>query len=362
MVLFSRELYTEDTLDEAMRRLDETQSSDDVNELLRRVGINRKTLARTAQKGMEEYFDGLVDLRHGWKPKMMDGAPNEKREIYGDLYETIRRIDRFSESYVSAMRLIANAALVQLREITAFNREDTRIIKQALHYAGARYDFDEGKIGVTSFGSEVPLILDDAYSSIASRYMQLKDLLNLMEDATNPHVYENVRNTNEFPEARIGKCFEVAHEIEATLTELKESYRLLLDKGNLSRAERKRIDGTLKLLDGISRRWLTRTTQWYAALQFHEKPWDRAYKISIGATGAGVAGAAYSFYPVLERMQSTGVVNTLTNYSDDTMKFFASAVWTIISGIGIYAFTDAGPKTARFFRKLDERVVSYKWV
>lgn len=352
--LLVRDMYREETLNRALGRLEAPpQTSADVEDLFVQVGIDKRTLARTVQKGVEEYIDGLVDLRHGWKPKMMDGSPEEKKELYDGLAATIRRMDEFSEPYVSAMRLISDVALRQLAVIATHSTgEDGRSIEEALNYKGAHYDFDEHRVRITSAGETVLTkrkklaSVTDAYSQITNGFMHLKDLLNLVEAATSMDVYENVTNTNEFPEARIGQCFESAHEIDRTMREVVEGYGFLSKKSNLSRADKGRIDETLKLLKGVDRNWITISTQWYAALQFNEKPWDKAYKISIAATAAGIGGSIYS----------------LAGGTNDWGLFFASAGWTVASGTAIYFFTDAGPKTAKSLRKLDERIIRYKWI
>lgn len=351
MNFWVRNLYSESTLDAAIERLTQSEAANqDISSILRQLRVDKRTLERTAKKGLEEYVDGLIALRHAWKPKMMDGNPKEKSEIYDGLHDTVKRIDEFSEPYVSAMRLLAAVALRQLAT-TAESRAE-QAIEEALLYEGAHYAFDEQNVSVTVNNGltpthkkegNKPASAAEAYGSIATGFMQLKDVLNLIEDATAPQVYENVRNTNEFPEARIGKCFEVTHKIDRTLKQIERGYEFLLKKGELPQGDRRRIQETLELLRSSDRGWITRSTQWYAALQFNEKPWNTLYWASILATGAGVGGAAYS-------------------YSSDPKElglFFASAAWTIASGAAIYLFTDAGPKTAKLLRKLDERILRY---
>lgn len=352
MSISVRELYGEETVDAALNRLETRPTTEDMDGLLKQIGINPRILKRTVQKGMEEYVDGLVELRHGWKPKMMDGNPEEKKGLYGDLHGTIKRMDEFSEPYVSAMRLIADAALTQLEEVTSPDAESREHVKEASHYTGARHNFDEQNIAVTQIGTRTPATerkkpasMPDAYSQIATGFMRLKDLSNLLEDATTPEVYQNVRNTNEFPEARIGQCFEVAHEIDKAMSQVMEGYKFL-SKKSLREEDKRKVEKTLKFLKGLDRGRITRSTQWYAALQFHEAPWNIAYYASLAATMAGVIGSAYS----LAKEPPAGLA------------FLSSAAWSVISGVGIYSFTDAGPKTAKFLRKLDEKVVRYRWV
>ena len=363
-----KDLYSEQTIDEALGRLRQLgERAENLEDVLHAIGIDKKTLTRTVQKGMEEYVDGLVELRHGWKPKTMDGNPEEKKEIYDGLAATIRRMDEFSEPCISAMRLVSEVALKQL---TGNAPSEIRgNIEEALTYTGARYDFDEQNITVTSRDGRIrvptkrrPSSVGEAYSQITAGFMNLKDLLNLMEDTTNPEVYQNIRNTNEFPEAKIGKCFECAHGIDATMKQLVEGYEFLSKRGGLPRQDKKELDESLKFLKNLDGNRFTRATQWYAALQFHEKPWNKIYNASITSLVVSVAGATYSLNPVLENIQTTGVANTFTNYTNEVGLFFASALWTIISGIAVYASTDAGPKTAKLLRILDEKVIRYRRV
>ena len=257
-------------MDRASDRLETSpQTPEDIDELFGQTGIDKRILTRTVQKGMEEYVDGLVDLRHGWKPKMMDGSPKEKAELYDDLHAMIKRMDEFSEPYVSSMRLISNVALRQLAGTTpqAGMSGVRQGIEEALTYEGTRYDFDEQSVTVTPVdGRPVatrtnPVSVDGAYSQITDGFTHLKDLLNLVEDATSPEVYDNVRNTNDFPEARIGKCFEAAHEIDRALRQVMGGYEFLLKKADLSTTDKRRINETLKLLKGLDRSKLTRVTQ-----------------------------------------------------------------------------------------------------
>lgn len=363
---FARRLYSEPTIDEAIGRLRQLQpDATEIGEMLHMIGIDKRTLIRTVQKGMEEYVDGLVELRHGWKPKMMDGSSGEKKEIYGGLCATMKRMEEFSEPYVSAMRLVSDIALkLAVRDAP---QEHQPSLESAISYQGARYNFDEKNVCVTPVGNEQqrietrkPVSIADAYSLIAAEFRHLKDQLNMMEDATTPDVYEGVRNTNEFPEARVGKCFETAHEIDRTMKHLIEGHDFLLKREGLTAEGRRKRSETVKLLQGLDRNRLTRATQFYAALQFHEKPWDRAYKASIASLVASVAGAAYSFNPVLERIQTTGIAETFAQYTNDAALFLAGAAWTIISGVAVYTFTDAGPKTAKLLRKVDERFIRYE--
>src|SRR3989338_7228317 len=146
-------------------------------------------------------MDGLVELRHGWKPKMMDGNPKEKNDMYGNLSAIIKRMDEFAEPYVSAMRLVSDVALKQIAGIVS--AESKQSVQEALQYQGARYSFDEQNVLAVQEGEiptverKLPLSVTDAYSQITSGFIRLKDLLNLLEDATEPAIYENVGNTNE---------------------------------------------------------------------------------------------------------------------------------------------------------------------
>lgn len=349
-----RDLYSESTLDAAIGRLTQSEAANqDISSILRQFGVDKRVLMRTVKKGVEEYVDGLVALRHGWKPKMMDGTPEEKSEVYNGLHDTVKKMDDFSEPYVSAMRLLSAVALRQLATIAAPRTQQT--IEEALRYEGERYNFDEQNVLVTvktglmlpKKEGRKPASVAEAYDSIATEFMHLKDVLNLMEDATTPEVYENVRNTNEFPEARIGKCFEVTHKIDRTLRQIEQGYEFLLNRGELPQGDRRRImQETLGLLRSLDRGWITRSTQWYAALQFNEKPWNTLYWLSILATGAGVVSTVYSY----------------TSDPKQIGLFFASDGWTICSGVAIYLFTDAGPKTAKWLRKLDDIIVRYNRV
>ena len=358
--IFVKDLYSEATIDEALGRLRQLAvGAENLEDMLHAIRIDRKILTRTIQNGMEEYMDGLVELRHGWKPKMMDGNPKEKNDMYGNLSAIIKRMDEFAEPYVSAMRLVSDVALKQIAGIVS--AESKQSVQEALQYQGARYSFDEQNVLAVQEGEiptverKLPLSVTDAYSQITSGFIRLKDLLNLLEDATEPAIYENVGNTNEFPEVRIGKCFETADEIDRTAKQIREGYDFLLKKGRLSKKEKNELGETAKLFKSLDRSRLTRATQYYAAIQFHEQPWDRAYNASIASLLCSVSGAAYSFNPFLERIQTTGLAN-------EVVLFFASAAWTIVSGIAVYTFTDAGPKTAKLLRKLDEQLIRYRRV
>lgn len=341
-------------MDRASAGLQTAPQTSSIRDLLRHLNLDRRTLVRTARTGIGEYVDGEVALRHGWKPKMMSGTPKEKKELYGDLAKAIKRMEEFSEPYISAMRIISDGSLRQLARIAGPGAKQS--IETALSYRGARYIFDEQGISVSVEGRQRIQVKKekisptcDACIRIAAGFMRLKDALNLMEVATDPSVYENVRNTNEFPEARIGKCFEVVREIDAAQAQIKEGYKFLLKKAGLPPAEKRLVAETLELLRDADRRPRTQVAQWYAALQFHEKPWTLFYKASLTTLMASVAGAFYSLYPFL------------TGLAHDTGMLLASAAWTIGSGFAVYFSTDAGPKTVRWIRTLDEKIIRYKW-
>src|SRR3989338_8397085 len=105
-MILTRKLYGKRTLDEAIGNKTVVSSTASISDFIAAKGIERRILVDTVRKTDEEYRDGLIDLRHMWVPKMMDGTPEQKKEIYDDLHQIIKRLDEFSEQYISAMQLI----------------------------------------------------------------------------------------------------------------------------------------------------------------------------------------------------------------------------------------------------------------
>ncbi len=325
--------------------------------MMEEAGLNPAILRRTARKCMTEYRDGLVGLRHGWVEKMMSGRPEEKAEIYGNLTGQLEDMERFSEPYISAMRVVADAALRSLAGTShakcSVGREH---LMEALEYEGVGWEFDERDLKASADGglaAVTPGIPDSTYRGyrmVAEGFMILKDRLNLMEAATDPEVCRDARSTNDFPEARISKCFEGgegrAGSAEEALGIVKEGYRLLSKSDELPRGDRRRAKETLRFLRRLELDSFTRGTQWYARLQFNEKPWSYAYRTALGATMLGVGGAAVTYF-----VTGDPVVSTLSG-----------AAYTIGSGVGIYLATDAGPKTAKWVRSLGDRLVPVEFI
>jgi hypothetical protein len=348
-----RHLYSEETLDglgERMRSVGEIGPQlTDPREILRAASIDRRLLRRTVRKGMEEYVDGQIGLRHGWVEKMMSGNPDEKREIYANLGDQLERMERYSEPYISGMRLLSEAMITALDNSidsrSPVGKPARERLGRARKYEGARWNFDEGNVTVTSEGGAAAALhrstVAGAYALIADGFMRLADYLNLMEAATDPEVCRRARSTNDFPEARIGKCFDVTNEIADAIGEIKDGYRFLARSRELGPGKRREMRRSLRLLKGMDLDPLTKATQWYAKLQFNEKPWNRIYQFAIGLTVLGVAAAIATKYLLTRDPFTTAL---------------ASTEYTIGTGVGIYAATDAGPKTAKWLRTLGDFV------
>lgn len=172
-----RELYSEDTLNDAVERLQGLeQTPDSIVEILEQVGINRRTLVRTVRKGKEEYLDRLLELKQNWNPKMLGGTPKEKKEVYRGFYSIVKDMEEFSEPYISAMRLVTDAALKAMTE-SYMAKERSRfqtLLRRSLEYQGKRLELDAESVGTISVEEEFPTTVKSGLpESLINAYIQI---------------------------------------------------------------------------------------------------------------------------------------------------------------------------------------------
>lgn len=361
------QIYNDRILDAALTRLNSLgRSQSTLAELLERANIEKPILKRTLKQTIIGYIDMQDALRHGWKPKLISGKPEEKEKLYKRLHSIVERLDVFSESYTGAMRLVLNSGLLILNGSPTTPDWARSKLEETLKYEGAKYVFDEEAVEVRTEGKskkhldgETQMNINYAYEKVANETTRLKDLLNLMEEATSPEFHKYVRNTNEFPEARIGKSFEVRGEIDKSVNSLKEAYSYILANAPLTSESGKRIDpnigknvrGVLSLLHSQEQGTITKAIHWYADLKHNEKVWDTAYWTSMTGLLATVAGEIYMKTPYATR--SSG-------FAHEAMKVLGSHEFAIFSGLMVCAFTEIGPKIAKLMRKCDHLLFRYE--
>ena len=175
------------------------------------------------------------------------------------------------------------------------------------------------------------------YEEFGDTYKKLADLLNGLEVATTPEMYNQLRSTTDLPEAAIRtsrEAFSRASRYRAKLFNTFE--QILVETHTLSKGKE-----VLELERKTKPSILTRVSQDYMDIQ--HLPLTKKALFWGGAVTLNILSATGGLY-------GTSSFSTPEELSRSLLEIFASPQWSLGTATGTLGFTEAGPRVIRFMR------------
>ena len=268
----------------------------------KRFGI----IGNTVEYAVERHRDALDDIMGSFNFRVIFDPVTH-------LYDTVKRLEGYSELEVDGYRVLVFAILNELGSIVSHYEEPKKsglmaALRDSAIAHKAQYEFDEinGRLYRFENGTRVQVDLNSLLSSshekpdhriepLIGRLNSLTELLNIL-DASTGHELARMPDT-EIPRFRLHVSFEAFYDIKKQVHGIERSYRELLKHMGIS----PRLSKSLKLISHARVPWLTSASQYHREWIITHAPQMRVVKganLTISA-GSALLGFTMGYVGVL---------------------------------------------------------------
>lgn len=357
-------IYSELTLDGLIESVRQQPEGSGLTAITQEVGLNLRTLARTVRVSAAEYRDLVSDLQAaiGWN--LVFGRNPDRMQEYKRIVELMHELDQHSERYVSARRLMQLLLLGEQRVdwlpgLKGANPSFNAFTGKPEVY-GREWDLSDYRATYLltkkgKWGNTIPKTADDLSKSISHASAKLRDLLSIIESATDQQSIEGVVQRRDLLEERMNSSYWAFVAAEWQADQMIKLYEPFLYRkaGEDWRAGREvatfltflMLPREEKILLKAMREaripLVTRMAQGYRDSQLHH---SKGLFVAgmLALTTSTVGAAAGVLTPISE------LVPQLANV--EPFKFLGSYVWSMATGVAMYGLTQAGPWTVAKLR------------